>query len=96
MDFFLIFVDFFFVYSVFIVDVFYFKWWLIFNEGYKNFKIKYIDVNICFIVKNMWKKVFWVFVYVLVIFNIEIGEKLKCFMILIKYFGFCFILDIWF
>lgn len=76
MDFFLIFVDVFFVYSVFIVDVFYFKWWLIFNEGYKNFKIKYIDVNICIIVKNMWKKVFWDFVYVLVIFNIEIVEYL--------------------
>lgn len=46
--------------------------------------------------KYVEKKVFWVFVYVLVIFNIEIGEKVKCFMILIKYFGFCFILDIWF
>lgn len=70
MDFFLIYVDVFFVYSVFIVDVFYFKWWLIFNEGYKNFKIKYIDVKIC------EKKVFWDFVYVLVIFNIEIVEYL--------------------
>lgn len=63
--------------------------------------IKILKLNILMLIyvllwKICEKKVVWVFVYVLVIFNIEIGEKLKCFMILIKYFGFCFILDIWF
>lgn len=46
--------------------------------------------------KYVKKKVFWASVHVLVIFNTEIGEKLKCFMILIKYFGLCSISDTWF
>lgn len=70
MDFLPIYVDVLFVYSVFIVDVFHFKWRPIFNEGYKNLKTKYIDAKIC------EKKVFWDSVHVLVIFNTEIVEYL--------------------